>query len=637
MKLSYSFFLLLLLACHSTGQPSPTSTETTDLPSPDVLRQSLRTKRSLTLVYGTGPSEAAYRQLAEEIAAATDYLQIQISSAAELDAQRARTDILFLLGSPQTNTWITRAAKQLPLRLDTSTLRFAERDFTAPNTLLQFSAYPSPFNPQLPLYLLTGFDDRILLRQLRQWYGADWSSLVWAARGYKVFEGATCQVMGFFQQPDWQIGGEAHWDFRGSRDTIHRTPHFEFINHRVELSRAQVEEMGKRCEGGLSEIEDFCGRPVRFDRIRYHLYPSGEEKGLLLFNTQQSHLDWENGEVHTVISAEYQDNFVQQENELILRHLLGEASQPFLEDGLGVYFAHRWQREGYAYWAQRLFQSGNALPLAELLDRELYERESKLVKTCTAGALVEFLIAHWGKNGFLEKYNKWSPSPTEVAELAGAWDRYRQQRPTLALPDRRPKADYWRGFNFAHEGYQIYNGYLSKGARESLGNLQALGSNAIAIVPYSYLERPDQPGFLPFMNNPGTETDESVIHVAHAARALGLQSLLKPQVWLGRGSWSGFVEMKTEREWALFFDYYYRWIRHYALLAEIHEIEALSVGVEFGRATLGHEAEWVQIFRKLRDLYRGQLTYCANWGEEFEQLDFWQELDFIGLNCYYPL
>ena len=44
-----------------------------------------------------------------------------------------------------------------------------------------------------------------------------------------------------------------------------------------------------------------------------------------------------------------------------------------------------------------------------------------------------------------------------------------------------------------------------------------------------------------------------------------------------------------------------------------------------------------KIIRKIKGIYSGQLTYAANWGDEFEKLTFWDELDFIGLNCYYPL
>ena len=114
-------------------------------------------------------------------------------------------------------------------------------------------------------------------------------------------------------------------------------------------------------------------------------------------------------------------------------------------------------------------------------------------------------------------------------------------------------------------------------------------------------------------------------------------TVLKPQVWVGGGSWPGDIEMSNEGDWNKFFDKYYRWIRHYALLAEIHNMDALCLGVEFTKATLGHGDQWRNMIQKTRGLFNGQLTYAANWGSEFENIDFWDELDFIGLNCYYPL
>ena len=115
-----------------------------------------------------------------------------------------------------------------------------------------------------------------------------------------------------------------------------------------------------------------------------------------------------------------------------------------------------------------------------------------------------------------------------------------------------------------------------------------------------------------------------------------MMSLLKPQIFAG-DSWPGDVEMLNEKDWEAFFQYYHKWIRHYALLAEIHEMDALCVGVEFAKATLSREKDWRTLFSSLRGLYQGKMTYAANWGPEFEKVGFWDELDFIGLNCYYPL
>jgi Glycoside Hydrolase Family 113 len=39
----------------------------------------------------------------------------------------------------------------------------------------------------------------------------------------------------------------------------------------------------------------------------------------------------------------------------------------------------------------------------------------------------------------------------------------------------------------------------------------------------------------------------------------------------------------------------------------------------------------------VRDIYHGPLTYAANWGREFEQIQFWDALDYMGLDNYYPV
>ncbi|MCH7548531.1 MAG: hypothetical protein IH969_03170 [Candidatus Krumholzibacteriota bacterium] len=126
------------------------------------------------------------------------------------------------------------------------------------------------------------------------------------------------------------------------------------------------------------------------------------------------------------------------------------------------------------------------------------------------------------------------------------------------------------------------------------------------------------------------------MHAARTAHDLDMIVMLKPHVWL-TGSWPGAIEMKSEADWNLFFEYYYKWIRHYALLASMHDIDILCIGTELSAATTGHEAGWEEIIEKLRVIYDGKLTYAANWGSEFETVSFWPSLDFIGVNCYYPL
>eukprot|EP00828_Plagiopyla_frontata_P042282 TRINITY_DN6261_c0_g1_i6.p3 TRINITY_DN6261_c0_g1~~TRINITY_DN6261_c0_g1_i6.p3 ORF type:complete len:223 (+),score=55.69 TRINITY_DN6261_c0_g1_i6:52-720(+) len=48
----------------------------------------------------------------------------------------------------------------------------------------------------------------------------------------------------------------------------------------------------------------------------------------------------------------------------------------------------------------------------------------------------------------------------------------------------------------------------------------------------------------------------------------------------------------------------------------------------------GHVASWRQMIKDIREIYTGKLTAAANPSEEFAK-QFWDDLDFIGVDTYY--
>jgi len=132
------------------------------------------------------------------------------------------------------------------------------------------------------------------------------------------------------------------------------------------------------------------------------------------------------------------------------------------------------------------------------------------------------------------------------------------------------------------------------------------------------------------------ETDDGLVQTAAWARALGIKTLLKPHLWVRHGAWPGDIAMDTEAAWKEWFASYEAFVLHYARLAEANGFEALAVGTEM-RKTTARTADWKRIVARVRQVYRGKLTYCANWNEEAEQIAFWGDLDFIGVQAYYPL
>jgi hypothetical protein len=136
------------------------------------------------------------------------------------------------------------------------------------------------------------------------------------------------------------------------------------------------------------------------------------------------------------------------------------------------------------------------------------------------------------------------------------------------------------------------------------------------------------------------ESDAGLAATARLARERGVKTLLKPHLWLRQprpGQWLDAVAMRSEADWQRWFGDYRAFLLHYARLAEREGMEALAVGTELHQAAAGREADWRRLIAEVRQVYGGRLTYCANWHREYEEVRFWDALDFIGVQAYFPL
>ncbi|HEU4724689.1 MAG TPA: hypothetical protein VFU59_05245, partial [Candidatus Eisenbacteria bacterium] len=137
-----------------------------------------------------------------------------------------------------------------------------------------------------------------------------------------------------------------------------------------------------------------------------------------------------------------------------------------------------------------------------------------------------------------------------------------------------------------------------------------------------------------------SESDSGVIELARMAHARGLRLALKPHLWVTDGSGGGKLaelDPGTPEGWRAWFASYRGFLLRYAVLAESAGVDLLVIGAELTRATTRHPAEWRALIAETRRVYHGPLTYAANWYEEAEGIAFWDLLDFIGIQAYYPL
>ena len=132
-------------------------------------------------------------------------------------------------------------------------------------------------------------------------------------------------------------------------------------------------------------------------------------------------------------------------------------------------------------------------------------------------------------------------------------------------------------------------------------------------------------------------TDDQIRRAVETAHDAGLRVMLKPHLWLteSRG-WRAEIAMTNDADWAAWFKAYGEFILHHAREADSLGIEMLCIGTELA-GTVAREAEWRELIAAVRAVYKGQLTYAANWDGEFENVAFWDALDAIGVQAYFPL
>lgn len=166
---------------------------------------------------------------------------------------------------------------------------------------------------------------------------------------------------------------------------------------------------------------------------------------------------------------------------------------------------------------------------------------------------------------------------------------------------------------------------------DSLEELSSLGVEWISIHPYARVRRD---GSLRFRPTADLEFLERAVELVEARK---LRLFWKPHLaYWGSFDWRGDIEFgEDEAAWQRFFAHYREFIVDQARFAARHGIPVLAVGVEL-EATTHREREWRQILTAVRRVYGGRVVYAANW-DRLQRVPFWDAVDSIGVQAYFPL
>ena len=131
------------------------------------------------------------------------------------------------------------------------------------------------------------------------------------------------------------------------------------------------------------------------------------------------------------------------------------------------------------------------------------------------------------------------------------------------------------------------------------------------------------------------ESDDGIAVTTGFAKNNGIKIMLKPQIWMG-GEYTGKMRLKSQEDWKTWENDYRDFILSYAHLADSLEHETFCVGNELHPSVKNRPAFWKELIDTIRSFYPGKLTYAANW-DEYREVPFWDQLDWIGVNAYFPL
>ncbi len=173
--------------------------------------------------------------------------------------------------------------------------------------------------------------------------------------------------------------------------------------------------------------------------------------------------------------------------------------------------------------------------------------------------------------------------------------------------------------------------------QEHVDEVLLVHANHAAVMPFGFIGSADKPQIVFNTDRQWYgETKEGGRQYIEMLHKNGIAVMLKPQIWIRHGEFTGTLKMNSEEDWQGLETSYEDFILMYAQLAEETNSEIFCIGTELEQFVKHRPQFWNSLITKVRKIYKGKLTYAANW-DEYTRTPFWSQLDFIGVDAYFPL
>jgi hypothetical protein len=174
--------------------------------------------------------------------------------------------------------------------------------------------------------------------------------------------------------------------------------------------------------------------------------------------------------------------------------------------------------------------------------------------------------------------------------------------------------------------------YPFENVENSLDELKKTGANYVELINTWYMDSPASNVI--YSDSAKTHTDDEIIRTIQETHSRTMKVLLKPHIDVQDGTWRGNISPSDSAVWCV---NYTNFITHFAEIAQNTGVDLFSVGTELASMSGSpHRACWDTLIDAVRSVYTGTLTYAANW-DEYKNVSFWDRLDIVGIDAYFPL
>jgi hypothetical protein len=166
----------------------------------------------------------------------------------------------------------------------------------------------------------------------------------------------------------------------------------------------------------------------------------------------------------------------------------------------------------------------------------------------------------------------------------------------------------------------------------------AAGVTQVSLVTTRFQEYLNSTALLPSSQDPPLASLAAVVGALRATMP-NATIWLKPHVDCFCGTWRAYIGTGfSDSDWQTWFANYTAYISEAAALAQTLELDGMVIGTEMVTATSTRPDLWrSDVIPAARAAFGGKLVYAANWGFEAWNVSFFDALDYVGVDAYYPL